>query len=109
MTLKEAKNLKHGDTLLHRINKNHDGSPQQWRVSGKVKLWKRDPSRIRVPVKYGLYRNDYVTENDLHLVDLEYKAYHRAKPIKEDEDDGVSGQDRKGYTDDQDRDNYYID
>lgn len=32
-----------------------------------------------------------------------------AFPIEEDEDDGISGQDRESYSDDQDRDSYTVD
>ena len=71
ITLQQAKDLKHGDILHHTVNKNADGTPQRWRVNGMVKRWKRSPDRIQVPLKYGLYRYDYLTENDLDLVNLE--------------------------------------
>jgi hypothetical protein len=70
ITLEDAKNLKYGQILYHTKNKNADGTPQRWRVSGKAKLWKRSPEKVKVPVKNGLYRNDYITENDLDLVSL---------------------------------------
>ena len=41
---------------------------QIWRTSSMVKRWKRDASRIRFSVKYGLYANDVITENELHLL-----------------------------------------
>ena len=70
ITLDQAKNLKYGQILHHTINKNADGTPQRWRVNGKVKTWKRSIERVQVPVKYGLYGYGYVTENDLDLVEL---------------------------------------
>lgn len=70
ITLKQAKALKHGDILHHKTNKNADGSPQRWKVNGMVKLWKRSPGRVKIPLKYGLYRFDYLTENELGLVSL---------------------------------------
>jgi len=70
MTLEEAKNLKHGQVLHHVSRKNADGTPQRWRVSGMVKTWKTRPDEIRVPVKYGLYGNDYITERTMHLLNL---------------------------------------
>lgn len=70
ITLKQAKELKPGTILYHINNKNSDGTAQRWWVYGKVKTWKRDPNRVKVPLKYGLYRFDYLTENDLHLVTL---------------------------------------
>jgi hypothetical protein len=71
ITLEQAKNLKHGDILYHVINRNADGSPQRWRVNGKVRTWKRNPERIQVPLKYGLKNFDYLTENELDLVCLD--------------------------------------
>lgn len=67
MTLKQAKNLTYGQILHHRLNKNADGTPQRWRVSGKPKIWKRSPERVQVPIKYGLWRHDYITEDVLDL------------------------------------------
>ncbi len=68
LTLEEAKKLEIGQILYHTINKNADGSSQRWRVTGKVKRWKRAPERIKVPIKTGLYNNSYLTEDDLHLL-----------------------------------------
>lgn len=71
ITLEQAKNLKYGDILYHVKNKNSDGTPQRWKVNGKVKTWKRSPERVRVPLKHGLYRYDYLDEHTLDLVNLE--------------------------------------
>jgi len=71
ITLEQAKGLKHGDIVHHETNYNADGSCQRWRINGKVKTWKRDTGRIRIPVKNGLYKFDYITQHDLHLVHLE--------------------------------------
>lgn len=70
ITIEQAKELKHGDMLHHETNKNADGTPQRWKVNGKVKRWKRTPNKIEIPLKHGLYRFDYLTENDLNLVSL---------------------------------------
>lgn len=70
ISLKQAKELQHGTTLYHVTNRNADGTPQRWRVNGKVKTWKRTPERVQVPLKYGLKGYDYLTENDLDLVCL---------------------------------------
>jgi hypothetical protein len=69
MTLAQAKKLKSGDILLTVGKKytNYDGTPQRWRVTGKVKLWKKDPKRILVPLKRGLYSYFHLTENSLSL------------------------------------------
>jgi len=61
ITLNQAKNLTYGNQLHHVSLKNADGTPQRFRVSGKVKTWKRDSTRIRVPIKRGLYQNGELT------------------------------------------------
>jgi hypothetical protein len=71
LTLKQAKELERGDMLYHRTHSNSDGTPMRWRVNGKPKTWKRNPERVQVPVKHGMYDYDYVTENDLNMVSLE--------------------------------------
>jgi hypothetical protein len=70
ITIEQAKNLSYGCILHHVSNKNADGTPQRWKVNGEVKTWKRDPNRVKIPVKHGLYSFGYVTENELHLVSL---------------------------------------
>jgi len=70
MTLEQAKNLKYGQILYHSIHRNADGTPQRWRVNGRVKTWKRDSSKVEVPVKHGLKSFDYVTEKNLELLHL---------------------------------------
>lgn len=70
ITLEQAKNLKHGDILWHVSDRNADNTPVRWRVNGKVKTWKRNPNRVQVPVKHGLWDYGYITEDNLHLVNL---------------------------------------
>lgn len=70
ITLEQAKELGHGTILYHVRNRNADGTPQRWRVNGKVKTWKTRPDEVRVPIKHGLYSFDYLTHNDLNLVCL---------------------------------------
>lgn len=57
ITLAEAKALKPRDVLI-------DRNKRRWYVNGSVKLWKTDPSRIRVPLKHGLYTYDALTDHD---------------------------------------------
>ena len=35
-----------------------------WRRNGKTKTWKTRPGEFRIPVKFGLYRYGYITQND---------------------------------------------
>lgn len=65
ITLKQAKQLQHGDILYHRSITNSDGTPQRWRVNGMPKIWKRDPKRIKVPLKYGLYAYGELTNGTI--------------------------------------------
>jgi len=65
ITLSQAKKLTYRQTLYHKTYKNTDGSPERWRVNGKPQTWKRNPQRIRVPIKRGMYEYGYLDENDL--------------------------------------------
>ncbi len=40
------------------------------RVSGKCQTWKRDTSRFRLPVKYGLYESSEVNQSNAALFHL---------------------------------------
>ena len=67
LTLEEAKSLRSGVEVCHRTQKQGGRKPvpQRWRVNGKPKTWKRDPSRVEVPLKHGLYSYGYLTEGNL--------------------------------------------
>lgn len=75
ITLNQAKKLTHGTILYHRTIKNTDNkTPSRLRVTGGVKTWKRDKTRIAVPLKHGLYEYGYLTngtqEGKGFIVDL---------------------------------------
>lgn len=38
---------------------------RKWRRNGKTKTWKRNPDRIEVPVKYGIYSYRILTQNEI--------------------------------------------
>ena len=57
ITLAEAKQLAYREVLV-------DPWGKRWYVNGAVQTWKRDPSRIRVPLKHGLYRYDFIDGSD---------------------------------------------
>ena len=65
MKLSEAKQLSYRDIIYDKIYKNADGTPARWRVNGKVQTWKRNPERVKVPIKRGLYEYSYLTEINL--------------------------------------------
>ena len=60
MTLREAFALKQGDYIHSKTKKNSDGSPMRARVTF-VKTWKKDPLRIEVHFKRGLYEYGSLT------------------------------------------------
>lgn len=70
MTLTEAKALEYGQIIYHITDKNADGTPTRWRVSGNVKTWKRSPERVKVPIKHGLYSHGYIDETNLQYLRL---------------------------------------
>jgi hypothetical protein len=75
MTLEQARNLRHGQEvhytgrhMCRRAVGPRGGvtvNVTRVRVSGNVQTWKRDPGRVRVPVKYGLRESASITEYDL--------------------------------------------
>ena len=65
LTIRQAKELYIGQVLYHVRHRNADGSPQRWKVNGRVKTWKRDPDRVEVPMKHGMKTCDYLTEKIL--------------------------------------------
>lgn len=70
ITFEQALHLAYGQTLYDCTAKNADGSPRRWRVAGKVKTWKRNPDRVEIPVKYGLYTWGRITNANLWAVAL---------------------------------------
>jgi len=65
ITLKQAKQLTYGDVIYSNQFTNANKTPRRWRVNGQVKLWKRDPNRIQIPVKYGLYNHAYLCHGEI--------------------------------------------
>jgi hypothetical protein len=54
-----AEMFNHCNSVSHIWFRANDGTARQAKVNGKVRTWKRDPNRIEVPVKYGMY--EYAT------------------------------------------------
>lgn len=75
MNLKQAKALKRGDEVHYTFN--HACSRKigprggetlrvtRCRVNGEPHTWVRQPDRVQVPVKYGMYVHSYITEENL--------------------------------------------
>ena len=53
--------ISHCSKQSHIWFKSIQGDARRCKVNGKVRTWKRDPYRVEVPVKYGLY--EYGTFN----------------------------------------------
>jgi len=70
MRIQDAKKLTRGTVIFSIKFLNADGTPQRWRVNGMVKTWKRDPSRVKVPIMYGLRCGDYLTEDNAECYSL---------------------------------------
>jgi hypothetical protein len=64
MNLQTAKTLKQGQMIYHATKKNVDGTPMRARVTS-IKTWKREPEKIIVSVKHGLYDYAKFTEDEL--------------------------------------------
>jgi len=62
MTFDEVKTLHIGSHIWFKAN---DGTARQIKVNGQIRLWKRDPERIEIPCKYGLYECFTFTKHDL--------------------------------------------
>jgi len=70
ISLQQARELEFGQMLYHNSNRNSDGTPQRWKVNGKVRLWMRDPDRIEIPVKNALRNYGTVYRSELDMVSL---------------------------------------
>lgn len=55
LTIEQAKNLKKGQMIQSTLFTGRNGKPELWKVTS-VKTWKRDPNRIRIGLKRGLYQ-----------------------------------------------------
>lgn len=62
ITLEQAKNLRYGQTVYHATETYENSNERlKFTVNGKPKTWKRDATRIKVPIKYGLYEYGEIT------------------------------------------------
>jgi hypothetical protein len=65
LALQDVKKLDYGDVVYLKADCGHF---LKVRINGKTKIWKRNSNKVRIPYKYGLYENGYITENDTVLV-----------------------------------------
>lgn len=71
LNLQQAKQLKPGDMLYRMTHCGAPGTPIRWKVNGKAKTWKRNPNKVQIPIKHGLYSYYYLMESNLHLFTLQ--------------------------------------
>jgi hypothetical protein len=62
-----ARHLVTGTILYSVHNRNKAGDYQRWRVTS-VKTWKRNPDRVEIGIKHGLYSYDKINQNQLDLI-----------------------------------------
>ena len=56
ITLEQAKKLEYGDHIYY-VDAGRKGfQVYRVKVNGKPQTWKRNPQRVRIPCKYGLYQ-----------------------------------------------------
>jgi hypothetical protein len=70
ISLKQAKSLQYGQHIYHRTLRNADGSPMTFKIYGKPKTWKKQPNRVMISLKRGLYEHMRITESDLSQFSL---------------------------------------
>lgn len=66
ITLKDLQTIGRSDVIvIPSPTPTNPNRTARWRVNGQVKTWKRSPERVRVPVKFGLYAYDAITEDSI--------------------------------------------
>ena len=66
LSLEQLKDCTYSHVFIKCTNphNNHFDRFVEVRVNGKSKTWKRQPGRVQLPYKYGLYEYGYITESD---------------------------------------------
>ena len=60
-----AEMIQHCSANQHIWFRSIDGTARRCKVNGQVQTWKRDPGRVEVPIKYGLYEYGRFTQDDI--------------------------------------------
>lgn len=64
---------KYCNERTHILYRNYQGRVIKLKINGRVRRWKRDRSRILVPVKYGMYEYGYLYASDMANIMKEEK------------------------------------
>lgn len=70
MRFNEVLNLRNGEYVYIIGYYYANGEAAHVRINGQVKTWKREPNRIKIPFKYGIYDHGYITEDNLNKFTL---------------------------------------
>lgn len=66
LTLQQAKELRKNSILRSLVQNNSDGTPQRFKILS-IKKWKRQPNRILISCKRGLYEFIKIDETQIHF------------------------------------------
>lgn len=78
---KKAMPFSHVFILCQNPRNKHFGKFLEVRVNGVSKVWKRNPDKVRIPYKYGLYEFGYITELDEVRVSEDTFQYYEQKKL----------------------------
>jgi hypothetical protein len=68
MNMAQALRVSEFHTMCHRSVGPRGGIKESsviWRRNGQTKLWKTRPTEFRIPVKFGMYSFDYITQSEV--------------------------------------------
>ena len=63
-----AEMISYCDSNSHIAFLDTNGQSRVCKVNGKVRTWKRDPHRVEVPIKYGLYEYGTFYASDINRI-----------------------------------------
>lgn len=63
-----AEMISHCDSHSHIWFLSNQGEARLAKINGKVRTWKRDPNRVEVPIKYGMYEYGTFEARDIERV-----------------------------------------
>ena len=79
ISLSQAKKLRYGNHIYNKRSYYSNGCRRVVKVNGAPKTWKKNPHRVQIPYKYGMYEYGYITESDLDDWSIKDKCYKRKK------------------------------
>ena len=62
--MKVTKENQTGVNTFYHVSKTNTTGRLKVRRSGATKVWKTRPEEFKIPVKYGLYENGYITQDN---------------------------------------------